>query len=31
MTIPPFAHLLDAAFAEDLGEAGDVTSAATVP
>jgi nicotinate-nucleotide pyrophosphorylase (carboxylating) len=30
-TIPPFAHLLDAAFAEDLGEAGDVTSAATIP
>lgn len=30
-TIPPFAHLLDAAFAEDLGEAGDITSAATIP
>lgn len=31
MTIPPFAALLEAAFAEDLGEAGDVTSAATIP
>ncbi|MDT7933709.1 MAG: carboxylating nicotinate-nucleotide diphosphorylase [Sphingomonadaceae bacterium] len=30
-TIPDFAALLAAAFAEDLGEAGDVTSAATVP
>lgn len=29
--IPPFAALLEAAFAEDLGEAGDVTSAATIP
>ena len=29
--IPPFDALLDAAFAEDLGEAGDVTSAATIP
>jgi nicotinate-nucleotide pyrophosphorylase (carboxylating) len=31
MTIPPFEALLDTAFAEDLGEAGDVTSAATIP
>jgi nicotinate-nucleotide pyrophosphorylase (carboxylating) len=29
--IPPFDALLDAAFAEDLGAAGDVTSAATIP
>lgn len=31
MAIPPFEALLDTAFAEDLGEAGDVTSAATIP
>jgi nicotinate-nucleotide pyrophosphorylase (carboxylating) len=29
--IPPFDALLDAAFAEDLGAAGDITSAATIP
>lgn len=30
-SIPPFSALLDAAFAEDLGDAGDITSAATIP